>query len=68
MKKQSPLRHQLISERNPRKHAPSNTYARANQIPNMNKKLRKEIMKSSRLRNKFLNATSDPDRGKKQAK
>ena len=37
-------------------------YARANQVPYMNKKLSKEIMKRSRLRNKFLNTRSDLDR------
>ena len=37
-------------------------YARANQAPYMNKKLSKEIMKRSRLRNKFLNTRSDLDR------
>ena len=37
------------------KHAPSQTrYTRANQVPYMNKKLSKEIMKRTRLRNKFL--------------
>ena len=45
------------------KHAPSKTrYTRANQVSYMNKKLSKEIMKSSRLRNKFLNTKSDLDR------
>ena len=45
------------------KHAPSKTrYTRANQAPYMNKKLSKEIMKRSRLRNKFLNTKSDLDR------
>ena len=34
----------------------------ANQSPFMNKKLIKEIMKRSRLRNKFLNTKSDIDR------
>ena len=44
------------------KHAPTKKrYARANQAPYMNKKLSKEIMKRSRLRNKFLNARSDLD-------
>ena len=44
----------------PEKHAPSKTrYTRANQVPYMNKKLSKEIMKRSRLRNKFLNTKSD---------
>ena len=37
-------------------------YARANQAPYTNKKLSKEIMKRSRLRNKFLNTRSDLDR------
>ena len=37
-------------------HAPlKKRYVRANQSPFMNKKLNKEIMKWSRLRNKFLN-------------
>ena len=45
------------------KHAPSKTrYTSANQAPYMNKKLSKEIMKRSRLRNKFLNTKSDLDR------
>ena len=45
------------------KHAPSKTrYVRANQAPYMNKKLSKEIMKRSRLRNKFLNTRSELDR------
>ena len=45
------------------KHAPlKERYVRANQSPFMNKKLSKEIMKSSRLRNKFLNTKSDIDR------
>ena len=45
------------------KHAPSKTRCtRANQAPYMNKKLSKEIMKTSRLRNKFLNTKSDLDR------
>ena len=45
------------------KHAPSKKrYTRANQEPYMNKKLIKEIMKRSRLRNKFLNTKSDLDR------
>ena len=35
---------------------------RANQAPFINKKINKEIMKSSRLRNKFLNTKSDIDR------
>ena len=44
-------------------HAPTKKrYARANQAPCMNKKLSKEIMKRSRLRNKFLNTRSDLDR------
>ena len=42
------------------KHAPTKKrYARANQAPYMNKKLSKEIMKRSRLRNTFLNTRSD---------
>ena len=45
------------------KHAPlKKRYVRANQSPFMNKKLNKEIMKKSRLRNKFLNTKSDIDR------
>ena len=45
------------------KHAPlKKRYVRANQSPFMNKKLSKEIMKKSRLRNKFLNTKSDIDR------
>ena len=45
------------------KHAPSKKrYVRANQSPFMYKKLSKEIMKRSRLRNKFLNTKSDIDR------
>ena len=45
------------------KHAPlKQRYVRANQSPFMNKKLSKEIMKRSRLRNKFLNTKSDIDR------
>ena len=37
-------------------------YVRANQAPFINKKINKEIMKRSRLRNKFLNTKSDTDR------
>ena len=37
-------------------------YVRANQAPFINKKINKEIMKRSRLRNKFLNTKSDIDR------
>ena len=37
-------------------------YVGANQSPFMNKKLSKEIMKRSRLGNKFLNTKSDTDR------
>ena len=45
------------------KHAPlKKRYVRANQSPFMNKKLSKEIMKRSRLRNKFLNTKGDIDR------
>ena len=45
------------------KHAPlKKRYVRANQFPFMNKKLSKEIMKRSRLRNKCLNKKSDIDR------
>ena len=45
------------------KHTPlKKRYVRANQSPFMNKKLSTEIMKRSRLRNKFLNTKSDTDR------
>ena len=45
------------------KHAPlKKRYVRANQSPFMNKKLSKEIMKRSRLRNKFLSTKSYIDR------
>ena len=45
------------------KHAPlKKRYVRAIQSPFMKKKLSKEIMKKSRLRNKFLNTKSDTDR------
>ena len=45
------------------KHAPlKKRYVRANQSPFMNKKLSKEIVKGSRLRNTFLNTKSDIDR------
>ena len=45
------------------RHAPlKKRYVRANQAPFMNKKINKEIMKRSRLRNKFLNSKSDIDR------
>ena len=45
------------------KHAPTNKkYVRTNQGPFTTKNLRKEIMKRSRLRNKFLNTNSDIDR------
>ena len=45
------------------KHAPiRRRYARANQALYMNKRISKEIMKRSRLRNKFLNTRSDIDR------
>ena len=44
-------------------HAPlKKRYVKANQSPFINKKLSKEIMKRSRLRNKFLNTKSDIDR------
>ena len=44
------------------KHAPiKQRYVRANQAPFINKTINKEIMKRSRLRNKFLNAKSDID-------
>ena len=45
------------------KYAPlKKRYVRANQSPFMNKKLSKEIMKRSRLRNKFLNTKGDIDK------
>ena len=45
------------------RHAPiKQRYVRANQAPFINKKINKEIMKRSRLRNKFLNTKSDFDR------
>ena len=45
------------------KHTPlKKRYVRANQSPFMNKKSSKEIMKRSRLRNKFLKTKSDIDR------
>ena len=45
------------------KQAPSKArYTRANQAPNMNKKLRKEIMKRSRVRKRFLNTKSELDK------
>ena len=45
------------------RHAPiKKRYVRANQAPFINKKTNKEIMKRSRLRNKFLNTKSDIDR------
>ena len=45
------------------KHAPlKKRYVRANQSPFLNKKLSKEIMKRSHLKNKFLNTRSDTDR------
>ena len=45
------------------RHAPiKKRYVRANQAPFVNKKINKEIMKRSRLRNKFLNTKSDTDR------
>ena len=45
------------------KHAPlEKRYVKANQSPFMNTKLSKEIMKSSLLRNRFLNTKSDIDR------
>ena len=46
-----------------KKHAPlKKRYVRANQAPFMNKKINKEIMKRSRLRNKFLKSKTDVDR------
>ena len=45
------------------RHAPiKKRYVRANQAPFINKKINKETMKRSRLRNKFLNTKSDIDR------
>ena len=45
------------------KHAPmKKRFIRANQAPFVNKKISKEIMKGSRLRNKFLHSKSDIDR------
>ena len=45
------------------RHAPiKRRYVRANQAPFINKKINKEIMKRSRLRNKFLSTKSDIDR------
>ena len=45
------------------RHAPiKRRYVRANQAPFINKKINKEIMKWSRLRNKFLSTKSDIDR------
>ena len=45
------------------RHAPiKKRYVRANQAPFINKKINKEIMKRSRLRNKFLNTKNDIDR------
>ena len=45
------------------KHAPmKKRFVRANQAPFVNKKISKEIMKRSHLRNKFLNSKSDIDR------
>ena len=45
------------------RHAPiKKRYVRANQVPFINKKINKEIMKRSRLRNKFLNTKKDIDR------
>ena len=45
------------------KHSPiKQGYVRANQAPFINKTINKEIMKRSRLRNKFLNTKSDIDR------
>ena len=44
------------------RHAPiKKRYVRGNQAPFINKKINKEIMKRSRLRNKFLNTKSDID-------
>ena len=45
------------------RHAPiKKRFVRANEAPFINKKINKEIMKRSRLRNKFLNTKSDIDR------
>ena len=45
------------------RHAPiKKRFVRANQAPFINKKINKEIMKRSRLRNKLLNTKSDIDR------
>ena len=45
------------------RHAPiKKRFVRANEAPFINKKINKEIMKRSRLRNKFLNTESDIDR------
>ena len=45
------------------KHVPmKKRFVRANQAPFVNKKISKEIMKRSRLRNKFLHSKSDIDR------
>ena len=45
------------------KHAPiKQRYVRANQAPFINKTINKEIMKRSKLGNKFLNTKSDIDR------
>ena len=45
------------------KHAPmKKRFVRANQVPFVNKKISKEIMKRSCLRNKFLHSKSDIDR------
>ena len=45
------------------RHAPlKKRYIRANQAPFINKKINKEMMKRSRLKNKFLNAKNDIDR------
>ena len=45
------------------RHAPiKKRHVRANQVPFINKKINKEIMKRSRLRNKFLNTKNDIDR------
>ena len=46
-----------------KRHAPiQKRYVRANEVPFINKKINKEIMKRCRLRNKFLNAKSDIDK------
>ena len=58
-----PLNTKRVCEYNPCKHVPlKKRYVRTNHSPFMNKKLSKEIMKRSHVRNKFLNTKSDIDR------